>query len=95
MRMNGGADLIESLLTSKLAESKSAKKGLEDMKLLLRYLCWLKYKLNYIYSHTLILFDALFSFISRISCVSSSCIDIVPHCPMSIDTATSITAWTL
>jgi len=37
VRMNGGADLIESLLTSKLAESKSAKKGLEDMKLLLRY----------------------------------------------------------
>jgi len=37
VRMSGGTDLIEKLLDSKLAESKSAKQGLEDMKLLLKY----------------------------------------------------------
>jgi len=37
VRMSGGTELIEKLLGSKLAESKSAKQGLEDMKLLLRY----------------------------------------------------------
>jgi len=37
VRMAGGEELIEKLLSSKLAESKSAKQGLEDMKLLLRY----------------------------------------------------------
>ena len=37
VRMAGGLDLVESLLTSKLAESKSAKQGLEDMRLLLKY----------------------------------------------------------
>jgi len=37
VRMSGGTELIEKLLESKLAESKSAKQGLEDMKLLLRY----------------------------------------------------------
>merc|ERR1719309_743061 len=37
VRMSGGEELIEKLLSSKLAESKSAKQGLEDMKLLLRY----------------------------------------------------------
>merc|ERR1711970_811536 len=33
VRMSGGTELIEKLLESKLAESKSAKQGLEDMKL--------------------------------------------------------------
>jgi len=37
VRMNGGEDLIEELLKSKLAESATAKQGLEDMRLLLRY----------------------------------------------------------
>merc|ERR1719309_1543552 len=37
VRMAGGEELIEKLLSRKLAESKSAKQGLEDMKLLLRY----------------------------------------------------------
>merc|ERR1719193_1958224 len=37
VRMSGGTELIDKLLESKLAESKSAKQGLEDMKLLLRY----------------------------------------------------------
>merc|ERR1712212_1310896 len=36
VRMSGGTELIEKLLESKLAESKSAKQGLKDMKLLLR-----------------------------------------------------------
>ena len=38
VRMSGGDELIEELLKSKLAESKSAKQGLEDMRLLLRYM---------------------------------------------------------
>eukprot|EP00092_Neocalanus_flemingeri_P043584 GFUD01048064.1.p1 GENE.GFUD01048064.1~~GFUD01048064.1.p1 ORF type:complete len:619 (-),score=180.36 GFUD01048064.1:26-1882(-) len=37
VRMNGGEELIEELLKSKLADSKTAKQGLEDMRLLLRY----------------------------------------------------------
>merc|ERR1719422_2499967 len=37
VRMSGGEDLIEELLKGKLAESKIAKQGLEEMKLLLRY----------------------------------------------------------
>jgi len=37
VRMNGGEELIEELLKSKLAESATAKQGLEDMRLLLRY----------------------------------------------------------
>jgi len=37
VRMNGGLELVDTLLTSKLAESKCAKQGLEDMKLLLKY----------------------------------------------------------
>jgi len=37
VRMSGGEELIEELLKSKLAESKTAKQGLEDMRLLLRY----------------------------------------------------------
>jgi len=37
VRMNGGEELIEKLLDSKLSESKTAKQGLEDMRLLLRY----------------------------------------------------------
>jgi len=37
VRMNGGEDLIEELLKGKLGENKTAKQGLEDMKLLLRY----------------------------------------------------------
>merc|ERR1712106_952424 len=37
VRMSGGDELIEELLKSKLAESKSAKQGLEDMRLLLKY----------------------------------------------------------
>merc|ERR1719481_1761329 len=37
VRMSGGEDLIEELLKGKLAESKIAKQGLEDMRLLLRY----------------------------------------------------------
>jgi len=37
VRMSGGDDLIEKLLGGKLAESKSAKQGLEDMRLLLKY----------------------------------------------------------
>jgi len=37
VRMNGGEELIEELLKSKLAESTTAKQGLEDMRLLLRY----------------------------------------------------------
>ena len=36
VRMSGGEELIEELLKSKLAESKTAKQGLEDMRLLLR-----------------------------------------------------------
>ena len=36
VRMNGGEELIEKLLDSKLSESKTAKQGLEDMRLLLR-----------------------------------------------------------
>merc|ERR1719309_1277040 len=35
VRMNGGEDLIEELLKGKLGENKTAKQGLEDMKLLL------------------------------------------------------------
>ena len=35
VRMSGGEELIEELLKSKLAESKTAKQGLEDMRLLL------------------------------------------------------------
>merc|ERR1712107_308204 len=37
VRMSGGEDLIEELSKGKLAESKIAKQGLEEMKLLLRY----------------------------------------------------------
>ena len=37
VRMNGGEELIEELLKSKLAESATAKQGLEDMRLLLRW----------------------------------------------------------
>jgi len=37
VRMSGGKDLVESLSTSKLSESKIAKKGLEELRLLLRY----------------------------------------------------------
>jgi len=37
VRMNGGEELIEELMKSKLADSKTAKQGLEDMRLLLRY----------------------------------------------------------
>merc|ERR1712029_597517 len=37
VRMSGGEDLIEELLKGKLTESKIAKQGLEEMKLLLRY----------------------------------------------------------
>merc|ERR1719309_1795668 len=37
VRMSGGTELIEKLLNGKLAESKIAKQGLEDMRLLLRY----------------------------------------------------------
>ena len=37
VRMSGGTDLIEELLKGKLAESKIAKQGLEEMKLLLNY----------------------------------------------------------
>jgi len=37
VRMSGGTELIETLLNGKLAESKIAKQGLEDMRLLLRY----------------------------------------------------------
>ena len=36
VRMNGGEELIEKLLDSKLSESKTAKQGLEDMRLSLR-----------------------------------------------------------
>merc|ERR1719461_2719164 len=37
VRMSGGTELIEELLKGKLAESKIAKQGLEEMKLLLNY----------------------------------------------------------
>merc|ERR1712032_188443 len=37
VRMSGGLELIEELLKGKLAESKIAKQGLEEMKLLLNY----------------------------------------------------------
>jgi len=37
VQMNGGEDLIEELIKGKLGENKTAKQGLEDMKLLLRY----------------------------------------------------------
>merc|ERR1719309_1608087 len=37
VRKSGGTELIETLLNGKLAESKIAKQGLEDMRLLLRY----------------------------------------------------------
>ena len=37
VRMSGGVELIEKLLNGKLAESKIAMQGLEDMRLLLRY----------------------------------------------------------
>lgn len=37
VRMSGGCELAESLLTSTLGMSKSAKKGLEDIQLLLKY----------------------------------------------------------
>lgn len=37
VRMSGGEDLIDELLKGKLTESKIAKQGLEEMKLLLRY----------------------------------------------------------
>merc|ERR1711915_413083 len=37
VRMSGGEDLIDELLKGKLAESKIAKQGLEEMKMLLRY----------------------------------------------------------
>lgn len=37
VRMSGGEDLIASLLEGNLGKSKSAVKGLEDMRLLLRY----------------------------------------------------------
>ena len=37
VRMSGGLELIEELLKGKLAESKIAKQGLEEMRLLLNY----------------------------------------------------------
>jgi len=37
VRMSGGLELIDKLMESDLAKSKTAKQGLEDMKLLLRY----------------------------------------------------------
>merc|ERR1719309_33814 len=37
VQMSGGIDLIGRLLTSPLADSPSAREGLEDMRLLLRY----------------------------------------------------------
>ena len=37
VRMSGGEELIQELLAGKLAESKSAKQGLEEMSSLLRY----------------------------------------------------------
>merc|ERR1719153_1926700 len=37
VKMSGGQDLVDKLLTTKLAESASAKAGLEDMRLLLNY----------------------------------------------------------
>ena len=36
VRMSGGLELIDKLMESDLAKSKTAKQGLEDMKLLLR-----------------------------------------------------------
>ena len=37
VRMSGGLELIEELLNGKLAESKNAKQGLDEMRLLLNY----------------------------------------------------------
>merc|ERR1719500_786850 len=37
VQMSGGQELVDKLLTSKLAESPTAKAGLEDMRLLLSY----------------------------------------------------------
>jgi len=37
VRMSGGLDLVDQLLESDLGKNKTAKQGLEDMKLLLRY----------------------------------------------------------
>ena len=36
VQMSGGLELVEKLLTSKLAESSRAREGLEDMCLLLK-----------------------------------------------------------
>merc|ERR1719228_3050510 len=37
VQISGGLELVDSLLATKLAESASARAGLEDMRLLLRY----------------------------------------------------------